>query len=303
MKIFDTLVIGAGPAGLTAAIYLRRAGKSVLVMEKDRVGGQLAKTKEIENYPGEGRIEGAKLAEQFEKQAEDFGAELEKGEVTSIDRDEEKDCFVLKTEEGESFYAKTVIVATGKMKKRKGIKGEEDLTGSGVSYCATCDGFFFKDREVAVVGSGYTAFEDAEYLAGLCKKVIIVSEGKFEYADEISSKENVQLIEGFKVNEINGEFAVEGIEIENTDSGKVETIAVNGVFMAMGDLSENPGFSASVEMNEKGDMVADESCETVTEGIFVAGDCRTKKLRQVVTAASDGSVAATAAIKYLGQKK
>lgn len=292
--MYDIVIIGAGPAGLTAAIYARRGGKKTLVLEGKTYGGQIINTLDIENYPAEPKISGLELAKKMYIQAKDLGAEIEYEKVTEIvDNGETK---LVKTEEGE-YETKTVIIATGTDYRKLGLENEEKLTGRGVSYCATCDGALFKDKEVAVAGGGNGALYEALYLADIVSKVYLIHRRKELRGDEIlvkklEEKGNVEFILGSNVTKINGEEKLESIEINNE-----RTIEVSCLFIAIGREPKNDFISA--KKDENGYIEASEDCKTSIDGIFVAGDTRTKSTRQIVTATSDGAIAATAAIKYL----
>lgn len=292
--MYDIVIIGAGPAGLTAAIYARRGGKKTLVLEGKTYGGQIINTLDIENYPAEPKISGLELAKKMYIQAKDLGAEIEYEKVTEIvDNGETK---LVKTEEGE-YETKAVIIATGTDYRKLGLENEEKLTGRGVSYCATCDGALFKDKEVAVAGGGNGALYEALYLAGIVSKVYLIHRREELRGDEIlvkklEEKGNVEFILGSNVTKINGEEKLESIEINNE-----RTIEVSCLFIAIGREPKNDFISA--KKDENGYIEASEDCKTSIDGIFVAGDARTKSTRQIVTATSDGAIAATAAIKYL----
>lgn len=292
--MYDIIIIGAGPAGLTAAIYARRGGKKTLVLEGKTYGGQIINTLDIENYPAEPKISGLELAKKMYTQAKDLGAEIEYEKVVEIvDNGETK---LVKTEEGE-YETKAVIIATGTDYRRLGLENEEKLTGRGVSYCATCDGALFKDKEVAVAGGGNGALHEALYLADIVSKVYLIHRREELRGDEIlvkklEEKGNVEFILGSNVTKINGEEKLESIEINNE-----RTIEVSCLFIAIGREPKNDFISA--KKDENGYIEAGEDCKTSIDGIFVAGDTRTKSTRQIVTATSDGAIAATAAIKYL----
>ena len=292
--MYDIVIIGAGPAGLTAAIYARRGGKKTLVLEGKTYGGQIINTLDIENYPAEPKISGLELAKKMYTQAKDLGAEIEYEKVTEIvDNGETK---LVKTEEGE-YETKAVIIATGTDYRKLGLENEEKLTGRGVSYCATCDGALFKDKEVAVAGGGNGALYEALYLADIVSKVYLIHRREELRGDEIlvkklEEKGNVEFILGSNVTKINGEEKLESIEINNE-----RTIEVSCLFIAIGREPKNDFINA--KKDENGYIEAGEDCKTNIDGIFVAGDTRTKSTRQIVTATSDGAIAATAAIKYL----
>lgn len=288
----DLVVIGAGPAGITAAIYALRAGLSVAVCEKNVYGGQTSIIENIENYPGIEKISGFDFAESLFNQAKNFGAEFIFDEVTQVDLKSKIKKISFKNRE--ALEAKTVVIANGLKRRLLGCKGEKEFAGRGVSYCATCDGAFFKDKKVAVVGGGNTALEDALYLANICSEVtLIVRKDHFRaenfLVNAVNSKENIHTCFESRIEEIIGEKKVEKIKILSKDSSEIKEI--DGVFIAIGYEPDNEIYRGQIEMTENGYFVADESCKTSAEGVYVAGDCRIKTLRQIVTAVSDGAVA------------
>lgn len=300
MKLYDIAVVGSGPAGLTAALYARRAGKSVLVLEKENFGGQITYSPKVENYPTKLEISGAELSEQMLEQAQAQGAVFEMDNITGIAK--ENDVFTLQGDYGE-YQARTVILATGSKHRTLGLPNEENLVGSGVCYCAVCDGAFFKGQDVAVIGGGNTALQDTVLLAQTCKSVTIVQNlptltGEQALQDKIAALPNVKIIVDATVSALQGNDALTGLTISR--GGNDETLAVSGVFVAIGQKPENEAFAELAGLNEYGYIVSDEACTTQTEGLFVAGDCRTKAVRQVVTATADGAIAALAACRYLG---
>lgn len=300
MKLYDIAVVGSGPAGLTAALYARRAGKSVLVLEKENFGGQITYSPKVENYPTKLEISGAELSEQMLEQAQAQGAVFEMDNITGIAKD--NDVFTLQGDYGE-YQARTVILATGSKHRTLGLPNEENLVGSGVCYCAVCDGAFFKGQDVAVIGGGNTALQDTVLLAQTCKSVTIVQNlptltGEQALQDKIAALPNVKIIVDATVSALQGNDALTGLTISR--GGNEETLAVSGVFVAIGQKPENEAFAELAGLNEYGYIVSDEACTTQTEGLFVAGDCRTKAVRQVVTATADGAIAALAACRYLG---
>lgn len=300
--MYDLIIIGSGPAGLTAAIYAQRARLSTLVLEKEFIsGGQVANTYEVDNYPGLPGIGGLELGMKFREHAEKLGAEFENAEVTSINIEGTVKKVVT---EDKIYEAKTVIVATGATHRTLGIPGEEDLAGMGVSYCATCDGAFFKDRTVAVVGGGDVAVEDALFLARVCKKVYLVHRREELRAarslqEHLFACDNVEFLWNSKVTEICGEDHVECIKIRSTASGETKPLVVDGVFIAVGTIPNSKTFCNILEMNGNGYICAGEDCCTNINGIYVAGDVRTRKLRQIITSAADGASAVYSAQEYL----
>ena len=298
----DVLIIGAGPAGLSAAIYAQRAGKQAVCLEALTFGGQIVNTPEIENYPGIQKISGFEFAMGLYNQATSLGAEVSYEKAVSIE--DSGDVKTVKTESGKEYQAKAVIIATGAKNRHLGIDREEALTGSGVSYCATCDGAFFKGKDVAVNGGGNTALEDALFLSNYCNKVYIIHRrdafrGEPQNLKAVSDNENVEFVLNSTVVELKGEPKLEKITVKDKNTGKLRDIEVSGLFIAIGQEPDNQGFADIVDLDKAGYVAADESCMTKTPGVFVAGDCRTKQIRQLTTAASDGAVAALAACTYI----
>lgn len=305
MGMLDVLIIGAGPAGLAAAIYARRAGFETLVLEKAPMsGGQIVSTYEVDNYPGLPGIGGFDMGMKFREHAETMGAQFAEGEVSKLHLAGELKEVVT---EKKTYQARAVIIAAGATHAKLGVPGEEELTGKGVSYCATCDGAFFRNRVTAVVGGGDVAAEDAVFLARFCKKVYVIHRRDSLRAAEILQKKlfslpNVELIWDTVVEKINGTEQVESILTVNKKTGFAKELAVDGVFIAVGILPQSEAFAGLVQTDEKGYFVAGEDCRTNIEGVFAAGDVRTKKLRQVVTAVADGANAVTSVQEYLLQK-
>ena len=293
----DIIIIGAGPAGLTAAIYALRSGKSVLLLEAKTVGGQIVYAQKIENYPAIPNISGFEFAQRLHEQAMSFGAQLVYEAAVSIeDRGETK---VVKTSKNNEYEARSVIIATGARSRPMGLPKEDKLIGRGVSYCAVCDGMFFRKKDVAVFGGSRTAVEDALFLSEYCNKVYVIhSKDKLAAApaevERLKARENVQLVLGSAVTELIGEDKLTAIEVTNKASGEKREIPIAGLFVAIGQMPDNGAFANIVELDEKGYIIAGESCRTKTNGVFAAGDCRTKELRQLVTAASDGALAGSA---------
>lgn len=295
--MYDTIIIGAGPAGLTSAIYLRRANKKVLVLESKGYGGQIASADKVENYPGIAEISGYELAENLYKQAKNMGAEIKFETVESIGQDK-----TVKTNSG-TYKAKTVIIANGAAKRKLNLNKESDFIGKGVSYCATCDGNFFKGKTVTVVGGGNSALEDALYLSDVANKVYIVHQfdefnGEEKYRQDLSQKNNVLFLMESTVTSINGNNKLETVTVTDRN-GTAREIGTDGLFIAIGQEPKNEVFSNVVNLNDAGYIRCDHSVYTKTDGIFAAGDTREKDLRQLTTAVSDGSLAATAALKSM----
>ena len=302
--MYDIIIVGAGPAGLTAALYARRAERRVLVIEKDTFGGQITHSPRVENYPGFIAMSGNEFADKLLEQVMAQGAEIELDEVTGISGvagNYSVNCL------GKSYAAKSVILATGSHHRMLGIEGEEELIGEGISYCAVCDGAFYKGQSVAVIGGGNSALQDAVLLSESCKSVTVVQNlpyltGESRLQSILKGKSNVKIICSTVVSSIiskDGKFR--GLNLINTASGEREKLAVDGMFVAIGQVPENEPFKDILKLNDYGYIVAGENCipEGAAEGIFVAGDCRTKTVRQITTATADGATAALAAIRFL----
>jgi thioredoxin reductase (NADPH) len=301
-NIYDVIVLGGGPAGYTAAMYAVRAGLKTLIIEKYSAGGQMAITAEIDNYPGfdEG-IDGYTLGQKMKKGAERFGAQSLLKEVLSVDLASVPKKVDVK---GAEYLAKTVIIATGAGHRKLGIEGEDKLIGKGLSYCATCDGMFYRGKTVAVVGGGNTAAEDALLLSRICKKVYFIHRrdklrASGIYAKQLQNTPNVQFLWNSKVVEIHSAATVTGVRVESVVDGTRSDVDVDGVFVSIGRVPTSSLFLGQLEMDESGYIVADESTKTSAAGVFAAGDVRTKPVRQVVTATADGAVAVHFAEEYL----
>ncbi len=297
----DIIITGAGTAGLTAAIYALRAGKSALVFEAQNVGGQIVNTPDIENYPGIAHISGFDFALGLAAQAQDLGAKIVYENVLSVEKDGA--VFRVKTGSGE-YESKAVVLATGAKNRQLGIDREQELTGKGVSYCATCDGMFFRGKAVAVNGGGNTALEDAAFLSNYCSKVYVIHRrdefrGDRKSVELLRSRENVEFVLNATVSAILGEDRVEGVEVTDKVTGEKRVLDVSGLFVAIGQMPANEAFASLAKLDGKGYFDAGEDCLTETPGVFAAGDCRTKEVRQLTTAASDGAVAALAACRYI----
>ena len=303
-KTYDLIIIGSGPAGLSAAIYAQRAGLDTLVLEKEYIsGGQVVNTAEVDNYPGLPGMNGYELGMKFRSHADALEAKFQIAEVKDIIIEETQK--TVRTNEGD-FYAKNIIISTGASHRKLGVPGERELAGMGVSYCATCDGMFFRGKEVAVVGGGSTALQDAEFLSEYCSKVYLIHRrdsfrGEERIVEGLKKKENVTFILDSVVKEICGEIQVEGLELQNLKTGEKKKLPVSGVFVAVGQIPKNDPFENVVKLDADGFILAAEDCMTSGAGIFAAGDCRTKEVRQLTTAAADGAVAALAACKYLAE--
>lgn len=305
LSMYDVIIIGAGPGGLAAAIYAQRAELASLVIERAPVaGGQIINTYEVDNYPGIPGVSGYALAEKMQEHCKRLEVAFQEAEVREIVDEGAFKKIVL--EGGEILETRTVIAATGAVNKTLGVPGEEELAGMGVSYCATCDGAFFKNKATAVVGGGDVAVEDAIFLARLCKKVYLIHRrDSFRAAKTLVSAlakyENVELVLDSVVDEIHGEDMVEAVTVHNVKSGEPRKLEVNGVFLAVGTKPNSELFAKLVKLTESGWIAADESCRTSCPGIYAVGDVRAKQLRQVVTAAADGANAITSIEHYLAE--
>lgn len=301
--MYDIIIVGGGPAGLTAAIYALRAGKSVLVIEKNGFGGQIAFSPKVENIPGTRSISGAEFADKLTDHAMDLGAEVELEKVVSVEKQD--GIFAVSTEEGSTYQAKAVILAVGVKHRTLGLPGEEDLIGNGISFCAVCDGAFYTGQEVAMIGGGNSALQEALLLSEVCKKVTIVQNlafltGEQKLAEALAEKDNVEILYSTVVSEyLTGDGGLTGLRLHNDATGVDSQIRVDGTFLAVGLQPENDAFAHLAKLNDWGYFDAGESCTTETPGLFVAGDCRSKTIRQVVTASGDGAIAAMAACRYL----
>lgn len=301
-EIYDVIIVGGGPAGLTASIYGKRAGLRVLLIEKNSVcGGQIITTEQVDNYPGFFEIGGYELGNRFSEQAEKLGLLIKTGEVSRVSLNG----LIKKIHIGDVTYeGKTVILSCGTNIRKLHVTGEDEYTGRGVSYCATCDGAFFRDRIVAVVGGGNTAVEDVIYLARSCKKVYLIHRGMELRADKtsvekMSALNNVEIIWNHTIEKIDGEAFVTNVTIKNVKTSKQKKIAVSGVFIAIGRIPNTQICESEIRLDEKGYIIANEDGKTSCEGVFAAGDIRTKPLRQVVTAVADGANSITSVEYYL----
>ena len=301
--MYDIIIVGGGPAGLTAALYALRANKSVFILEKNGFGGQITSSPKVENIPGTAQISGNEFADKLLGQVMDLGAELELEEVVSV-TDEGRLKRVI-TDEGGNYTARAVILATGVKHRMLGIEGEAELVGNGISFCAVCDGAFYNNQTVAVIGGGNSALQEAILLSEGCKEVTVVQNldhftGEARLVDTLLSKSNVKAVLGTVVTRFEtakGELCA--LHLRDEASGQQSRISVDGAFLAVGLIPENKAFSHLADLNIYGYFDSAEDCTTKTEGVFVAGDCRSKRIRQVTTAASDGAIAAMAACSYL----
>lgn len=299
--MWDMVIIGAGPAGLTAAIYARRANKQVLLLERAAFGGQITYSPKVENYPGFASISGSELADKLVEQALELGADVELETVTGI-RDNGDSKTVL-TEEGSSYETRTVIIAAGARHRPLGLPGEERFVGAGISYCAVCDGAFYEGKTVGLVGGGNTALQEALLLSETCRKVTIIQNldvltGEVRLQQALQKRDNVEIITGTVVAALPDTETLSSVTLEKIADGSRRELAVDGLFVAIGLKPENEAFAGVAQLDEAGYIVGGEDCLTSTTGVFVAGDCRQKTVRQVTTATGDGAVAAIAACRY-----
>lgn len=297
--MYDIAIIGAGPAGLTAAIYACRSDKSVIIFEKEGIGGQMSHSPRIENYPGFVQTSGNELACKLSEQAEALGAAIELDEILSIENT--GDIKELKGEFG-NYQARTVIIATGSKHRTLGIEGEEELN---ISYCAVCDGAFYKDKDICIVGGGNSAMQEAIHLSDICKSITMIQNlptltGEERLAAKIKNTSNIAVIYNTVVESIvseNGE--IHALELLDTANNIKKTLTTEGLFVAIGQCPDNQAFKNVCRLDDHGYIISNETCLTESDGVFVAGDCRTKKIRQITTAAADGAIAAIAACRYL----
>ena len=301
--MYDIIIVGGGPAGLTAAVYARRAGKSVLVVEKNSFGGQIAFSPKVENIPGTISISGAAFADALVEQAMNLGADVELETVTAVEKTETG--FTVSTEEGSCFEGGAVILAVGVKHRTLGLPGEEELIGNGISFCAVCDGAFYAGQDAVMIGGGNSALQEALLLAEVCNKVTVIQNlafftGEKTLADALMAKDNVEvhfstLVTGYETE--NGTLT--GVKIRSEETGQERSVKADGAFLAVGLAPQNEPFAGLTKLNDWGYFDSNEACTTPTAGLFVAGDCRSKTIRQVVTASADGATAAMAACRYL----
>ena len=301
--MYDVIVVGGGPAGMTAALYALRNGKTVLVIEKHGFGGQITYSPKVENYPGTMQMSGNEFADRFFEQIMAQGADVELEKVTAVEVD--GDIRVVTTEEGGRYEGRSVVIATGVKHRMLGLEGENELVGSGISFCAVCDGDFYTDQVVCVAGGGNSALQEAVLLAGKCREVIMLQDmpfftGEQKLQELLFSKPNVKKFTDMKITglEKNGDELV-AVLAENKLSGETMRFACDGLFEAIGLIPENEAFAALAKLNQWGYFDSGEDCTTETPGVFVAGDCRSKYIRQLTTALGDGAVAALAACSYI----
>ncbi len=299
----DIIVIGAGTAGMTSALYALRNGKSVLVLESENFGGQIANSPRVENYPSIKSISGSEFSEKLFEQIIDLGADFELENAQSI---EKKDGFFEVTTDYATYQSKSVILATGVHHKKIGIAREDELVGHGISYCAVCDGAFYKDEEVVLIGDANTALQYSILLSNYCKKVKVCTWmdkffGDKALVDTLLAKQNVEWLKNLNTKEFVGDPELTAVVFTDRESGEDVTVSCKACFIAIGQVPDNQRFSSVVDLDKIGYIIAGEDCKTKTDGVFVAGDCRTKVVRQLTTAVNDGAVAATAACLYCDQ--
>ncbi len=298
---YDIAIVGGGPAGMTAALYAARAGKSVLLFEGEMLGGQILPTRKIENYPALPDVDGYTFADGLTKQITALGVQIVYATVSGIEKNAEEFTLAAGKEE---YIARAVILATGLKHRKLGLDGEDALIGCGVSFCATCDGMFFRRREVAVVGGGNTAVQDALVLAEYCSRVYLIHRrnelrAERNLAEQMREKENIEFIGETVIEELSGEGSLQSLTLRNLSTGAVEYLPVAALFEAIGQLPQNAAFANLVDLDEDGYFLTDNNCQTSCPGIFAAGDACRKTVRQLTTAVSDGTVAALAAVEYL----
>lgn len=302
---YDIIVIGGGPAGITSAIYTLRADKKVLIIEKEVIGGKIASAPLVENYPGIKEINGFELSQKLREQVISLNGEIQTGEVVRIINEEKEKIVITRNKE---YKCKSIIIATGTKYKKLELENEEKFIGKGISFCATCDGFFYKNKTVAVIGGGNSAIANAIELSNICKKVYLIQildhlTAEPMLIDKLNEKKNIEIIYQASVNKILGEEKLEGIEIkENNKQDERKTITIEGMFLSIGQIPETDIFKNILKTDKYGYLYINENCMTNIQGIFAAGDCAKKKIRQLTTAVSDGTVAALNAIEYIDNK-
>lgn len=305
MLTADIIIVGGGTAGLTAAIYGTRAGMKVLVIEEMMPGGQIVTTPQVDNYPGLYKISGTEYAMRLDEQARDLGAEIVYDTIINADLKSEPKIL---QGDSDSYQGEAVILANGLKHRHLECPGEEQFTGLGVSYCATCDGAMYRNKKVALVGGGNTALEDALFLSDLCEKVYLIHRrdafrAHQKTVDRVINKENVEILYNSQVSAILGENKVQEITVKSTLTESEQTLAVDGVFIAVGLIPTNDFCSDQLTLSEEGYIVAGEDCHTNLPGVYAAGDLRTKTWRQLVTAAADGAVAGSEAAEWIREKR
>lgn len=296
--MYDIIIVGAGPAGLTAALYALRANKNILILEAKSYGGQIIKANRVDNYPAMPGINGFDFANSLYNQVKDLGGKIVYETVEKVEED--KTVITNKNK----YTAKAVILATGADNKKLNLENEINLIGKGVSYCATCDGNFFKGKDVAIIGGGNTALEDAIYLSNIVNKLYVVHRGETFRGDEVLLNElkthnNVEYLLDYHVEAINGTDHLDSIDVMNEKTNNITNIEISGLFIAVGQEPNNKLFTNIVDLDENGYFISNDGLHTKVEGIYIAGDARQKTLRQLTTAVSDGSIAATTAIREM----
>ena len=299
--MLDLIIIGAGTAGMTSALYALRSGKRVLLLEKENVGGQIAYSPRVENFPSIKQISGSEFSNNLFEQVIDLGAEFELESVTKVTK--EDNIFTVTTEYNE-YKSKAVVIATGAKHRHINIEGEDQLSGNGVSYCAVCDGAFYKGEEVALIGDGNTALQYSILLSNYCKKVYVCTLfdkffGDYSHVETLKKKDNVEIIHNISLKEFIGKEKLESLKFEHMLTKEPFILNVPAVFIAIGQVPDNKAFENLVDLDKDGYIIADENLETKTKGLFVAGDCRVKKIRQLTTAVSDGATTAVNAVSYI----
>ena len=305
--MYDIIVIGGGPAGMTAALYALRNSKSVLVLEKHGFGGQITYSPKVENYPGTLQMSGNEFADKMLEQILALGAEVELEKAVAVEEADGHE--LVKTEEGNAFESMAVVIATGVKHRMLGLPGENELVGNGISFCAVCDGDFFSNETVCVAGGGNSALQEAILLAEKCEKVIILQDlpeltGEETLQKILRSRRNVEIETNRKIVGVQaGAEGLAGVTVQDRVTGEERTIPADGLFIAIGLIPENGPFAELAELNQYGYFASGEDCLTKTPGVYVAGDCRNKSVRQLTTACADGAVAALAACRYVNERK
>ena len=300
--MYDIIIVGAGPAGMTAALYALRANKKVLILEAKAYGGQILTANKVENYPAIKEISGYDYSENLYNQIIDLGVEYKNEIVVNVSQD------LKVTTNKDTYEGKAIIIASGASNRKLGLHNEEELTGKGISYCATCDGNFYKNKIVAVNGGGNTAVEDAIYLSNIARKVYLIHRrdefrAERKYLREMHSKDNIEVITNSTITKITGNDKLESIDISNNDDGTTTTLKVDGLFVAIGQEPKNEIFTDVADIDDKGYFISEDGVHTKTPLVYIAGDARQKVLRQLTTAVSDGSIAAVMAIREIGENE